>query len=105
MLARQVAGAEARDREVQEQLVLKDSRLEALEAELEVARSQNAEWHRLVALYDRERATNATQKQQIEALQQQVLLLDPTHGSPSTCRPASLTCLMRRKADTHSALL
>ena len=54
--------------------MLKDSRLEALEAELEVARSQNAEWHRLIALYDRERATNAAQKQQIEALQQQVLL-------------------------------
>ncbi|BDA44627.1 hypothetical protein COCOBI_06-1030 [Coccomyxa sp. Obi] len=81
-LAYQVAEAEARDREVREQLVLKDSRLEALEAELEVARSQNAEWHRLVALYDRERATNATLKQQIESLQQQVEAVAACPGPP-----------------------
>ena len=64
---------ELREEEVHDQLALKSSRLEALEAELEVARAQNAEWHRLMALYDRERAIAAELRQQIQQLQQEVL--------------------------------
>lgn len=88
---------EAQLAEMTEQLEVKVSRLEAVEAELHIARSQNAEWHRLMALYDQEKATGAIQQQQIEDLQQQVSIPQPLFSPVPASRllPAFMRLTLR----------
>jgi hypothetical protein len=66
--ARQAAALQA----LEEQLALKGSRVEALEAALEVAQSHEHEWNHLKALYDSEHALVAAQRQEVLDVRQQV---------------------------------
>lgn len=58
--------------ELEEQLETKAAKIEALEAALEVTRSRETEWDRLMGMYDSQRATVITQQQELGSLENQV---------------------------------